>query len=159
MRTFAITKNGVCRIMRTYTLGPDRHPLPERGADAADEVAKWHPSDQAEVTTIREIAEADVPDFNHANPMVGLKDAWRDTGTAIEVDVDAAKLVQVGHVARYHRAAARDMLEREAMGQDVTTEKASLKSIVASADIAPLTTPESIRDYWPAPLERRQGPR
>ena len=66
MRYYAITKNGITRIMCTLV-------------DPMKAIAKWHPDDQAQVTKIREIKKEDIPKDT------SKKDLWEDTGSEIQV--------------------------------------------------------------------------
>lgn len=91
MPRFVIVKNGIARIMDA---------LP--GIDPADAIAKWHPDDQAEVTSHRAIDISDIP----SHPQ--FKDAWRDNGTSIDVDMPAARTI---HIARINTAVAKQNLE------------------------------------------------
>jgi hypothetical protein len=76
MRHFLITKNGVARLM-----------ICRDDTDGASEVAKWHAADQAQVTAVREISEADIPeDRDHY-----LRDAWEDDGGNAVVNMTKAK--------------------------------------------------------------------
>ncbi len=95
MRIFVITKDGIARIMRTYKLGPGGIVLPDDpdAPDAQDVIAKWHPDDQAQVSAVREIVEDDIPAFSI------FKDAWRDTGAEIEIDMPTARLAHAERIA------------------------------------------------------------
>ena len=66
MKYYAITKNGVARIMCTLI-------------DPMEAISKWHPDDQVQVTKIREIDKNDIPKDSTK------KDLWEDTGSEIIV--------------------------------------------------------------------------
>lgn len=77
MKYFVITKNGIGRIMEAA----------DSVSDPMGEIAKWHPADQAQVTTARRISKSAIPaDYAY-------RDAWRDTGSAIEIDMPEARAV------------------------------------------------------------------
>jgi hypothetical protein len=135
MRTFVITKNGVARIMRTYAVDPvSGHVLPDDpdAPDAVDEIAKWHPDHQAAVTSVREIAEADVPSSTD------LREAWRDDGANITVDVPAAR---DAHAERIVDAQASELARLK-----IAERKQRLKGNTAQADqsAADLTALEAL---------------
>ena len=71
MRKFVIVKDGIARIMEAQDY-----------VDPLDEIKKWHPDDQAKVTSVREISESDIP----VNRTVALRNAWEDDGSNITVN-------------------------------------------------------------------------
>ena len=74
MRKFVIIKDGIARIMEAQ----------DSVTDPMDEIKKWHPDDQAKVTSVREISENDIP----VNRTVALRDAWEDDGSKINVNLN-----------------------------------------------------------------------
>jgi hypothetical protein len=158
MRTFAITRNGVARIMRTYSLGKGGRVIlgGNGGPDAADEIAKWHPRYQAEVTTIRQITKTDIPkEFE-------LKDAWVDDGNAIQTDMAKARVIHMNRirVVRDIKLAELDTETVKAVGagddarrDEVEAEKQSLRDIPQSFDLTKAKTPATLLKLWPGNLE------
>jgi hypothetical protein len=132
MRHFLITKNGVARVM---TCRDD--------TDGAAEVAKWHPDDQAQVTAIREISEADIPaEADHY-----LRDGWEDDGGKIVVNMIKARASFNKAVRTAKLAKARELQLREDIGEDVTAERAAL---TVTPDLAGADTPAKLKALWPS---------
>lgn len=158
MRTFLVTRRGAARVMRTYPLG--KRPAP----DALDEIAKWSTAAQAEVTSVREISEDDIRPFERHPGLgiegyVGLKEAWRDTGSGIEIDMPAARTAQAGHIRAAKTRAAQALLVRHAEGEDIDAERAQLGAIDADALVADASDPAELKERWPAVLEQREASR
>ncbi len=170
MRIFLLTKAGVARVFRTYAFGPGNRVITSdpRDAgieeiipapDAADLIAKWHPRHQAEVTNIREIAEADIPDAE-------FKDAWRDSGASIDVDMPAARELHAGRIAHARgieiaRLATDEAQARLAGRVADATQHASDRAALEALDlpgeglrIANAPNPQALSAVWPAGLAR-----
>lgn len=167
MRTFIITKDGIARVMRTYALGIDGRVITpsdtikeaKPAPDAQDEILKWPAEDQAGVTAVREIAEADIPDVPE------LKEAWRDNGQKVTVDMPLAREIQAKSIAEaLEREASRLRVEETRAvltGRDATDHKAKLAAIKAfnpmeeSVKIKNAKTPRDLSLAWPAMLRKR----
>lgn len=142
MKTFVITKGGVARIMSAI----------DSISDPMDAIAKWHPDDRAEVTATRRIESADIP------PQATLKDAWRDTGSAIRVDMPVARTLVTARVRteRDRRLAETDKevltLDGEAIPGLLKAKRQALRDLPISvqADLDAITTPEALEAYEPA---------
>ena len=163
MRTFLITKNGVARIMRTYALDKNGRtitdPANTDGPEGANEVARWHSRHQAEVTDIREIAEADIPDAE-------FKDAWRDSGSSIDIDMPAAREIHAGKIALARGLEIARLANDEAQAQlagraaDATQlagDRAALEALDLAAEglrIANAPSPQALSAVWPPGLMR-----
>lgn len=153
MRTFIVTIDGVARVHRTYALGkggrvitPDIEGKIEDvvpAPDMADEVAKWHPDNQAQVTSIREISEADIP----VDRDYYLRDAWEDDGEKIVVNMTKARASFNKAVRTAKLAKARELQLREDIGEDVTAERAAL---TVTPDLAGADTPAKLKALWPS---------
>lgn len=162
MRTFVVTRNGTARVARTYALGPGgRSITPDiegqieeitPAPDMADEVARWHPSQFAEVTATREISEADIPALRDAF----LRDAWEDDGTSINVNMVKARASFERELREAKLGTARELNDRETIGEDVTSEKAALRATNPNSSAA--ATPQALRALWPATLPRTGKP-
>jgi len=142
MKVYSITKDGIARIMRLYN--DDSTPQ--------DEIAKWHPDDQAGVTDVREISEADIPDATY-------KDAWRDDGAALAVDMPAARQIHAARMDSAKRSVMRELMEREALGENVASEKAAVQAVNPAAEVAGPKKPDTLAAKWPAAIERREKAR
>lgn len=160
MRVFAITKNGICRIMRTYAIDPATGRVSISSSDApdgADEVAKWHANDQAQVTTIREIQESDVPVHYQ------YKESWRDDGANIVPDMTVAKVIKMD-IIRAPRDAELDRLDKDynrAVGRKQTVEadaieakREALRNVPQTFELSTATTLEELHALWPAAVPR-----
>lgn len=72
MRTYLVERNGVARVMRIY------HPtmMPQ------DVIAQWAPAQQAEVGSIIQIDEKDLPDDKSAD----ARQKWRINNGKLKVE-------------------------------------------------------------------------
>ena len=167
MRTFIVTKNGVARVMRTYPLGMDNRtitpdmpadtPIKTPAPDATDVIAaQWHSAHSAAVTSVREIAEADVPALHE------FKDAWRDSGAAVDVDMPEARNIHMGRirVKRDKKLAGLDLayMIADENGDNpgkaaIAQQKKALRDLPATHDLSGHTTPESLKDDWPVEVQ------
>lgn len=103
------------------------------------------PSDAADVS-ITDMA--DLPDREFRN-------AWAQTTPGVvEIDMPKARAIQTERVERAKRAKVRELLEREALGENVTAEKAALRSINAKGIADAPATPADLSAAWPAQLPR-----
>lgn len=164
MRTFLITKNGVARVMRTYALAPSGRVITDPtddtlAPDAVNEIAKWHSQHQSEVTNIREIAEGDIPDTE-------FKDAWRDNGVSIDIDMPAARLIHASRIAQAV-VSGIDRLRKEevvasfqgrvADASRHAAEKATVEGINIAAEVGKMASaqdPTTLSAIWPVGLAR-----
>lgn len=141
VKTYIVTRNGVACTMRIY----------KEGCTAESEIAKWHPDLQAEVSSVREISEADIPVAT-----VDFKRAWRDDGKAIVVDMDAAKEVTRERL-RAERAPKLAELDVEyqradevgdlAKKQEIAARKQTLRDVTKRCDAC--RTLDDLREIKP----------
>lgn len=163
MRTFLVTRRGVARVMRTYGVQPSGAVDPEASApDAEAEIAKWADADRAEVSSVREIDPSELLGWERRPELgqdgyVGIKEAWRDTGTGIDIDAGAARAAQAGHIRAHRARRGKELMQRHFAGEDVEAERQALAAIDPEAMVAGASTREDIKARWPQALERR-GP-
>lgn len=144
MRTFIVTRSGVARVMRTYALGPGGRVVTPNSTgilsigrvapDAADEITKWSPEAQAAVSSIREIAESDIP------ADATFKNAWRDDNTNINIDMLAARDINAERLCRQYvldlaSAKQGELLERFKGNTQAANEHESRVAALESVSI------------------------
>lgn len=83
------------------------------------------------------------------------RNAWRQAGGNISVDMPAARVIHANHIEAAKRKLARDLIEREMMGENVTAEKTALRAIDVGAEITAAQTTDSLKDAWPMALGER----
>jgi hypothetical protein len=111
---------------------------PDDKTDPAGEIARWHPSQQAEVTgAIAEISEADVPSDR------SFRNAWKRDGQGIGVDFTKAQEITKERLRRERAPllAALDVqfqraLETGADTAPIVAEKQRLRDVTKLADAA-----------------------
>jgi len=145
MRKFVIVKDGIARIMEAQDY-----------VDPLDEIKKWHPDDQAKVTSVREISESDIP----VNRTVALRNAWEDNGTNITVNLVKARANKTDEIRpeRNSRLAALDIdyIRADEAGdadkkQAIATVKQKLRDIpqTIQSDLGALGTPDALEKFTP----------
>ena len=133
MKHFLITKNGIARLMATD----------DSVVDPMDEIAKWPEADQAQITAARAIDFVDIP----TDQEWWVREGWEDSGVSITVNMSKVRAVFDQYLSDRRRDLARDLIEREMAGEDVTAEKTRLQGF--SPDTATATTPAALRAMWP----------
>jgi len=129
--------------------------------DAAEIIdTKWLPADAATVSSIREIAEVELP----SDTM--FKDAWVDDGADIIVDMDKARAIHSGHIlqartddlARLSLREAALRLQGDAIGANqAVADKAKvdeLDLIALATQMAKASDPTTLNAIWPSVLSR-----
>ena len=113
----------------------------------------------------RECDDTDLPadraDRNLGNPT--FRDAWEDTGTAVQTNMPKARLIHMGRI-RSERDAALSALDvpfmraveagDAAAQQRIAAEKQALRDIPQTFDLDGCATPEALGAAWPDGLAR-----
>ena len=126
------------------------NPTPQFLASFADEAdgmatirARNVPPDATDVV---QVDETNIPaDRTYRN-------AWRQNGGAFSTDMPMAREIHSVHIGIVKRKKARELIEREMMGEDVTAERAALRAVNATAQIAAAQTPAALKAVWPVIL-------
>lgn len=118
---------------------------PAAGVDTATLLLKSVPADATDV----EVVDAAAIPADRA-----FRNAWRRIGGVVSIDMPAAREIHAERVNAAKRALARDLIEREAMGEDVTTEQAALRAADVQAQIAAAPNAAALKAVWPADLPR-----
>lgn len=86
------------------------------------------------------------------------RDAWeRDTSrpkSPIKTDMPKAKEIHMARIREACRTRAKDLVEREMLGEDITIEKTALQAVDAQALVASAKTVEELKVVWPAELAK-----
>ena len=146
MRKFVIIKDGIARIMEAQ----------DSVTDPMDEIKKWHPDDQAKVTSVREISESDIP----VNRTVALRDAWEDDGSKINVNLTKARAGKTNEIRPERNKRLSDLdvsfmraVEAGDTGQQssIATLKQKLRDLPATiqSDLNALDTPDKLEKFQP----------
>lgn len=78
-----------------------------------------------------------------------FRNAWKQAGTTIEHDMPKARDLQEQRIKDAQRLKIRDILEREALGDNVASEKASLRAVNPRALVDAAQTPDELKAVWP----------
>lgn len=116
----------------------------QEGLDAIQ--AKNVPADGTNVTIIE---AADLPSDRR------FRNEWhRPAGQPVQVDMTKARVKHTDRIRDARLAKARELIERETIGEDVAAEKAALQAIdlTTAIDNAPNAT--ALHAVWDAMLER-----
>jgi len=81
-----------------------------------------------------------------------FRNAWRQNGATVQIDLPAARAFMEKRIEEQRRIKIRDVLEREALGENVSVEKASIRAINARALVDAAQTPEELKVVMPAVL-------
>ena len=146
MKKYVIIKDGIARIMEAQ----------DSVTDPMDEIKKWHPDDQAKVTSVREISENDIP----ANRTVALRDAWEDDGSKINVNLTKARAGKTNEIRPERNKRLSDLdvsfmraVEAGDTGQQssIATLKQKLRDLPATiqSDLNALDTPDKLEKFQP----------
>lgn len=85
-----------------------------------------------------------------------FRNAWTKPGAGPPaVDMPKARVLHDASVQRERRVIARDLIERETMGENVTGDKAALAAVNVQAQINAAANPIALDAIWPAPLRTR----
>ena len=146
MRKFLIIKDGIARIMEAQ----------DSVTDPMDEIKKWHPDDQAKVTSVREISESDIP----VKRTVALRDAWEDDGSKFNVNLTKARAGKTNEIRPERNKRLSDLdvsfmraVEAGDTGQQssIATLKQKLRDLPATiqSDLNALDTPDKLEKFQP----------
>ena len=128
-----------------------RSPSPRRLAEFEDEVegmaAIQARNLPAGATDVVQVDEADIPTDRT------FRNAWKHSGGVFSVDMSSARDIQATRVEIAKREKARDLIERDMMGEDITADKAALQGISVASQIAAAKTPNALKAVWPDILE------
>jgi len=78
-----------------------------------------------------------------------FRNAWRQNGPTVQIDLPACREITRERIEQQRRMKIRDCLEREALGENVATEKASIRAINARALVDAAQTPEELKTVMP----------
>ena len=90
-----------------------------------------------------------------------FRDAWRDDGVSVQVDMEQAREIHMGRIRKSRNTALqaldvdymRALEQGDATAQQaIATEKQRLRDIPETFDITVHETPEALADAWPAGL-------
>lgn len=93
------------------------------------------------------IEDADIPSDRY------FRDAWRQDGKVIGVDMDKARTIHMKHIRKL-RDKALEKLDIETMkGKDVQKEKQKLRDLPQTFDLTKAETPEALKNLIPEDLK------
>lgn len=123
----------------------------EKKADEneADFVARIRAKDvPSDATDVVELNRSEIPQDRE------FRNAWkRGAATEIEVDLEKAKTIQEQRIHNAKLRKARELLEREMVGEDITLEKAKLQAIDKTI-VRTATSIDDLKALWPISLPR-----
>lgn len=118
----------------------------ESEADFLDRVAR-KPLRKHTAVSSRVVDTQDLPDRE-------FRDAWEDDGSDIKVNLTKAKAVQRDRIQTAKMNKAFELLIREAAGENVASEKASLNAIDPDAITSAPRSVNALKAAWPAALKK-----
>ena len=131
------------------------------GEDEAVFISKWQKGSASRgwtVSSYRPIAIDDIP--NDRN----FRDAWRDGGSTVEVDMPKARVIHMDRI-RVARDAALDTADNDLKTAEdnndmpeialIRNRRRTLRDIPATFDLSGATTPDALDALWPADLPAR----
>lgn len=95
---------------------------------------------------IVQVDEANIPTDK------SFRNAWEHAGGVFSVDMVKARDIQTAHIEAAKREKASDLIEREMMGGDITSERAALRAVDVTSQITAAKTPAALKSVWPAIL-------
>ena len=81
-----------------------------------------------------------------------FRNAWVQSGVTVSVDLPRARTIQESKIVTAQRAKIRGILEREALGENVASEKASVRAINGRALVDSANTSDELKAAFPALL-------
>jgi hypothetical protein len=81
-----------------------------------------------------------------------FRDALEVSGGALVHNMAKARAIQEDHIRRAQLRRARELLERELIGDDVAADKAAVRAINARNLVNAVSTPEALKATMPASL-------
>ena len=82
-----------------------------------------------------------------------FRNAWEQVGTTINVNLAKARDIQERRINDAQRLKIRDILEREALGENVALEKANIGAVNARGLVNAAQTPDQLKATMPAILK------
>lgn len=83
-----------------------------------------------------------------------FRDAWRrPNGGPIEADMSIAREIQTKRLNVAKLKKARNLLERETLGENVALDKTKLAAIDVAAIVSGVSTPDDLKAAWPDELD------
>jgi len=83
-----------------------------------------------------------------------FRNAWEHAAGHIGVNMSKARVVHVEHINRAKLTLARELLERELLGENVAAERGLLVAINVQGQISSAVNPEVLAQIWPNVLNR-----
>lgn len=120
------------------------------------EIVKWHETRQSQVDSWREVEFSDFPTDRV------FREAWRDTGKAVEVDMPIAREIHRGRLreARAPKLAALDVeyMRADEIGdvakkKEIAARKQALRDVTVYPGIEKAQTPDELKAIWPEILD------
>lgn len=82
-----------------------------------------------------------------------FRNAWRRRAGGVVEDLPAAKEIQIARIEARRRRKARDLLEREMIGENITAEKSALRTLNARALVEAKQSVDELRGFIPPGVE------
>jgi len=83
-----------------------------------------------------------------------FRDAWRNNAGTVSVDLPAARDIQAERIEAARRLKAKELVEREMLGEDVAAEKAALRASNARQLVDGAQNVDALKNVWPPGLDR-----
>ena len=84
-----------------------------------------------------------------------FRGSWMMMGGAVKEDLALARIIQKKRIDRAKTHQARELLEREMLGEDITADKAQLRAVNPQAIVDGAANIAALKAAWPASLLRR----
>lgn len=121
---------------------------PAQGVSLAEVMANSVPPDASNVRPC---------DSSTFPPDRAFRNAWRQNGSQVEIDMPAARQIQMERLERARREEMRELSLREDLGENVAGQKAAVRAIDPPGLVNAVQTPGQLKGICPAPLAERLG--
>lgn len=100
----------------------------------------------ADATDVVQVDEANIPADRT------FRSAMRQSAGVFSVDMPKAREIHAARIEDARREKARDLIEREMVGEDVTVAKEGLRATNVTAQINAAANPNALKAVWPEGL-------
>jgi hypothetical protein len=143
--------DGSVQVMEMHQQPNGSHSTPEA------EIAKWAPHKRDEVNSWREITRDDIPVMDRGRH---FRDAWRDGGKAVDVDMPKARDIHRERLRtmRTSKLSALDIemtraFDDKAKQGEIEKRRQALRDVTADPAIEKASTPEELLAVLPDALK------
>ena len=147
-------------VQRLTKQAPQPVPVDElrRGWPVAGAIANWAETEDEFLARVKaKVLPADAINSQIVDEAAvptdrTFRNAWEQAGATVTVSMAKARNLQEAEINRRRREKIRDLLEREALGENVTADKATVRAVNARTLVNSATTTEELKAVMPTEL-------